>query len=186
VTHRSHDHDHVGRNVRGAKCPWGELSVERNVRGAKCLWGEMSVGRNVCGARCRGASCPGARCPGASCPGASCLGASGPGTAEIYALQISDLPLISVYAFYRIREISQYQLELINLLFLGAIYVGTYIIGCPCGCCCLCIVNILITFTIIHLFHRLEINTIIVNQLYGYFKQLVTDFLRGNDTIDES
>ncbi len=46
--------------------------------------------------------------------------------------------------------------------------------------------NILITLTIIHLYHRLEINTIIVDQLYGYFKQLVTDFIRGNDTIDES
>ncbi len=27
--------------------------------------------------------------------------------------------------------------------------------------------------------------TIIVDQLYGYFKQLVTDFIHGNDTIDE-
>jgi hypothetical protein len=60
----------VGRNVRGANCPWGEMSVGRDVRGAKCLWGEMSVGRNVRGARCHGASCR----------GASCLGASGPGT----------------------------------------------------------------------------------------------------------
>ncbi len=46
---------------------------------------------------------------------------------------------------YRIREISKYHLELVNLLFFGAIYTGTYIIGCPLGCCCLCIVNILIT-----------------------------------------
>jgi hypothetical protein len=36
----------------------------RVVRGAKCPWGEMSVGRVVLGASC----------PGASCPGASCLG----------------------------------------------------------------------------------------------------------------
>jgi hypothetical protein len=43
----------VGRNVRGAICPWGELSVGRIVREAKCPWGEMSVGRDV-----RGASCP--------------------------------------------------------------------------------------------------------------------------------
>jgi hypothetical protein len=43
-----------------------------------------------------------------------------------------------------------------------------------------------VTITIIHLYHHLEINTIIVDQLYGYFKQLVTDFIRGNHTIDES
>jgi hypothetical protein len=43
----------MGRVVRGAKCPWGEMSVGRIVRGAKCPWGEMSVGRNV-----RGANCP--------------------------------------------------------------------------------------------------------------------------------
>ncbi len=30
------------------------------------------------------------------------------------------------------------------------------------------------------------INTIIVDQFYGYFKRLVTDFIRFNDTIDES
>jgi hypothetical protein len=39
--------------------------------------------------------------------------------------------------------------------------------------------------TIIHLYHRLEINTKIVDQLYGYFKQLETDFIHGNNTIDE-
>ncbi len=44
----------------------------RIVRGARCPWGEMSMGRNVRGARRRGASCR----------GASCLGASGPGTCE--------------------------------------------------------------------------------------------------------
>jgi hypothetical protein len=26
----------------------------------------------------------------------------------------------------------------------------------------------------------------VVDQLYGYFKQLVTDFIRGNDTTDKS
>ncbi len=46
--------------------------------------------------------------------------------------------------------------------------------------------DILIILTIIQLSQRLEINTIIVNQLYGYFRQLVTDFIQGNDTIDES
>ncbi len=39
----------MGRVVRGAKCPWGEMSVGRIVRGAKCPWGEMSVGRVVVG-----------------------------------------------------------------------------------------------------------------------------------------
>jgi hypothetical protein len=42
----------MGRVVRGAKCPWGEMSLGRNVRGARCPWGEMSVGRNVRGAKC--------------------------------------------------------------------------------------------------------------------------------------
>jgi hypothetical protein len=42
----------MGRIVRGAKCPWGEMSVGRNGRGAKCPWGEISVGRNVRGAKC--------------------------------------------------------------------------------------------------------------------------------------
>jgi hypothetical protein len=37
----------MGRVVRGAKCPWGEMSVGRNVHGAKYPWGEMSVGRDV-------------------------------------------------------------------------------------------------------------------------------------------
>jgi hypothetical protein len=31
-----------------------------------------------------------------------------------------------------------------------------------------------------------EINMIIVDELYGYFKQLVTGFIQGKDTIDES
>jgi hypothetical protein len=73
----------MGRDVRGAKCPWGELSLGRNVRGAKCLWGEMSVGRIVRGANCpwgemsvgrvvRGVRCRGASCRGASSDGASC------------------------------------------------------------------------------------------------------------------
>jgi hypothetical protein len=35
--------------VRGANCPWGEISVGRIVRGAKCPWGVMSVGRDVVG-----------------------------------------------------------------------------------------------------------------------------------------
>ncbi len=59
-------------------------------------------------------------------------------------------------------------------------YLYAYIIGCPYGCCSL---YILITITIIHLYHRLEINTIIVDHLYGYFKQLVKDFIQGNNTI---
>ncbi len=29
-------------------------------------------------------------------------------------------------------------------------------------------------------------NTITIDQLYGYFKQLVTDFIQGNDTIEEN
>ncbi len=57
--------------------------------------------------------------------------------------------------------------------------------GCPCGCCCICIVNIIILLTIIHLYHRLEINTIMVDQLYSYFRSVVTDNIYGNDTIDE-
>ncbi len=42
----------MGRVVRGAKCPWGKMSVGRIVHGANCPWGEMSVGRNVRGAKC--------------------------------------------------------------------------------------------------------------------------------------
>ncbi len=34
-------------------------------------------------------------------------------------------------------------------------------------------------------FDGIEINMIIDGQLYGYFKQLVTDFIQGKDTIDE-
>ncbi len=47
--------------------------------------------------------------------------------------------------------------------------------------------NIIILLTIIHLYQRLEINTIIVDQLYtgSYFRSVVTDFIYGNDTIDE-
>ncbi len=67
-----------------------------------------------------------------------------------YRSQISHL---SRSMLNRIREISQYHLELFSFI-LGAIYIHTHIIGCPCGCCCLCIVNILITITIIHLYHR--------------------------------
>jgi hypothetical protein len=46
-------------------------------------------------------------------------------------------------------------------------------------------VNIIILLTIIHLYQRLEINTIIVDQLYSYFRAVVTDYIYGNDTIDE-
>ncbi len=42
----------MGWVVRGASCPWGEMSLGRNVRGANCPWGKMSVGQNVCGAKC--------------------------------------------------------------------------------------------------------------------------------------
>jgi hypothetical protein len=42
---------------------------------------------------------------------------------------------------------------------------------------------IIITVAIIHLYHHLEINTIIANHLYGYFKQLVMDYIRGNDKL---
>ncbi len=45
--------------------------------------------------------------------------------------------------------------------------------------------NIIILLTIIHLYQRLEINTIIVDQLYSYFSSVVTDYIYGNDTIDE-
>ena len=34
----------VGWNVRGVKCPWGEMSEGWNVFGVKCLWGEMYRG----------------------------------------------------------------------------------------------------------------------------------------------
>ena len=38
----------VGRDVHGAKRPWGEMSMgEMSFHGAKCPWGEMSVGRKV-------------------------------------------------------------------------------------------------------------------------------------------
>jgi len=47
-------------------------------------------------------------------------------------------------------------------------------------------VNIIILLTIINLYQRLEINTIIVDQLLSYFSSVVTDYIYGNDTIDES
>ena len=46
--------------------------------------------------------------------------------------------------------------------------------------------NIIIFLTIISLFQRLEINTIIVDQLLSYFSSVVTDYIYGNDTIDEN
>ena len=45
--------------------------------------------------------------------------------------------------------------------------------------------NIIILLTIINLYQRLEINTIIVDQLLNYFSSVVTGFIYGNDTIDE-
>jgi hypothetical protein len=56
----------MGRVVDGASCPWGELSMGRVVHGASCLWGELFLGRVVlcpCGSSCRGASFDGASCP---------------------------------------------------------------------------------------------------------------------------
>jgi hypothetical protein len=76
------------------------MSVGRNVRGAKCPWGEMSVGRNVRGARCRGARCRGASCPGASCPGASYLGASGPGTVKYKKNQLCSLSVDGIISIF--------------------------------------------------------------------------------------
>ena len=72
-----------------------------------------------------------------------------------------------------------------SILFQEVPYIA-YIIGCLFSCgCCLCIVNIIILLTIINLYQRLEINTIIVDQLYSYFSSVVTDYIYGNDTIDE-
>jgi hypothetical protein len=65
----------MGRVVHGASCPWGELSLGRVVPGASCPWGELSMGRVVPGASCRGASFD-----GASCPLGELSWASGPGT----------------------------------------------------------------------------------------------------------
>jgi hypothetical protein len=31
----------AGRNVRGVKCPWGELSMGRVVNGGSCPWGKL-------------------------------------------------------------------------------------------------------------------------------------------------
>jgi hypothetical protein len=94
--------------------------------------------------------------------------------------------LILVGAFSRLREFYQIGTTLSYSIFILGANLHTYIIGCPCGCCCLCIVNILIILTIIQLLQRLEINTIIVDQLFDYFRQLVTDFIQGNNTVVES
>jgi hypothetical protein len=78
----------MGRVVRGASCPWGELSwgelsMGRVVRGASCPWGELSMGRVVYGA---------------SCPGASYLGASGPGTSgSILQIFFDRLTIITLF-----------------------------------------------------------------------------------------
>ena len=58
----------VGWNVRGVKCPWGEMSEGWNFFGVKCLWGEMyrgemswgemSEGWNVLGWNVFGVKCP--------------------------------------------------------------------------------------------------------------------------------
>jgi hypothetical protein len=40
----------LGRVVRGATCPWGELSLGQVVHGASWPWGELSMGRNDSGA----------------------------------------------------------------------------------------------------------------------------------------
>jgi hypothetical protein len=53
----------MGRVVPGASCPWSELSMGRVVHGASFPWGELSMGRVVPGVRCRGASFDGASCP---------------------------------------------------------------------------------------------------------------------------
>ena len=45
--------------------------------------------------------------------------------------------------------------------------------------------NIIILLTIINLYQRLEINTIIVDQLLSYFSSVVTDYIYDNDTIDK-
>ncbi len=124
----------MGLVVRGAKYPWGEMSVGQNVRGAKCPWGEMFVGRNVRGARCRGARCHGARCrgarcrgascrgascPGASCPGASCLGASGQPVSPF-------TPLIFLARFFHLGRHYFYGLLLDHVLdFLVLPTIGT-------------------------------------------------------------
>jgi hypothetical protein len=41
------------------------------------------------------------------------------------------------------------------------------------------------TFDYYSSYQRLEINTIIVDQLYSYFTSVVTDYIYGTDTIDE-
>jgi len=73
-----------------------------------------------------------------------------------------------------------------SILFQEIPYIA-FIIGCLFSCgCCLCIVNIIILLTIINLYQHLEINTIIVDQLLNYFSSVVTGYIYGNDTIDES
>jgi hypothetical protein len=62
-----------GRNVHGAKCPWGELSMGLVVHGASCPWGKLSLGRDVVRRVLMGRVVH----------GASCLGASGPGTPKL-------------------------------------------------------------------------------------------------------
>jgi hypothetical protein len=59
----------MGRDVRGASCPWGELSMGRVVLGASCPSGKLSMGQNACGASCRGVSFRRASFNGASGPG---------------------------------------------------------------------------------------------------------------------
>jgi hypothetical protein len=85
----------MGRVVRGASCPWGELSwgelsIGRVVHGASCLWGELFMGRVVLGRVLTGRVVR----------GASCLGASGPGTPRIYfgwqRLPCSACPVLPV------------------------------------------------------------------------------------------
>ena len=69
----------VGWNVRGVKCPWGEMSEGWNVFGVKCPRGEMSSGWNVRGVKCprgemsSGWNVFGVKCTGVKCPGVKCL-----------------------------------------------------------------------------------------------------------------
>jgi hypothetical protein len=39
----------MGRDVHGASCPWGQLSMGPVVHGASCPWAEFSMGRDVVG-----------------------------------------------------------------------------------------------------------------------------------------
>jgi hypothetical protein len=105
----------MGRVVRGANCPWGELSVGRTVRGANCPWGELSVGQTV-----RGANCPwselsvGRTVRGASCRGASFDGASGQGT-FVYDVQQHTLPPCRIYGNYVVGGFRQYDGTAVDL-----------------------------------------------------------------------